>query len=76
MSVTHPKGGKCFGLVSRIISLRKRSNTMLLDYVGLIINYLKKRRVGDLRVIRQVSLFEASNSDVDMGSDKAYGKNE
>ena len=45
MSVPHTKkrGG---GLVERIISLRKRRNTMLLYYVGLIINHLKKRRVG------------------------------
>ena len=42
----HPKGGNILGLVSRIISLRKSGNTKLLDYVGLIINSLKNRRVG------------------------------
>ena len=42
----HPKEGNILGLVSRIISLRKSGNTKLLDYVGLIINSLKNRRVG------------------------------
>ena len=60
----------------RIISSRKRSNTKLLEYMGLIINYLKKRRMGYSRGIRQVSLFESSNSFVARGLGKADGKNE
>ena len=35
-----------FVLVTRIILSRKSSNTMILDYMGLIINYLSIRRVG------------------------------
>ena len=50
MSVPHQKGGVggLFGIVSRIISLRKISNTNILDYMDLNIYYLKKSRVwGD-----------------------------
>ena len=42
------KGEVLFGLVWKIISSTKRSNTKLLDYVGFIINELRKRRVGVL----------------------------
>ena len=50
MSVPHPKGGggELFGLALMIISSTKRSNTNLLDFLGLIVNYLRKRRVGGL----------------------------
>ena len=48
VSVTHPKGGQCFGPVRRIISSMKRRTTNILDYVGLIINYLRNSRAGGL----------------------------
>ena len=56
--------------------INESSNTKLLDYVGLIINYLRKRGVGSLRGIRRVSLFEASNSVVARGLGQADDKNE
>ena len=45
VSIPYLKGGGIFGLVWSILSWRESSNTKLLDYVGLIINYLRKRRV-------------------------------
>ena len=45
----HPKKeGEMFGLVWKIILLGKRRTKNKLDHMGLIINYLNKRRVGGL----------------------------
>ena len=47
MTVPHPKGvGALFGLVLRILLSIKWINTNQLDYMALIINYVKKIRVG------------------------------
>ena len=46
MAVPHPKGGELFGLVWRIMSLDKRRSKNKLDYMVLIINHFKNRRVG------------------------------
>ena len=48
MSIPHLKGGQLFGLVGRIVSSTKSRTTKIFDYMGLIINYLRKRRVGGL----------------------------
>ena len=55
-----------FGLVLRIMMLGKRRIIKELDYVDLIINYLKRGGWGSIGHI-WVSIFEASNSFVDMG---------
>ena len=47
VSIPNPKGGGIFGLVGSIISSTKREKVKLLHYVGLIIIYLRKRRVGE-----------------------------
>ena len=47
MAVMHMwGGGGGGGLVWRIVLLGKRTNTKQLDYMALVINYLKKSRVG------------------------------
>ena len=56
--------------------LRKRCTTDILYYIDLIINYLNKRRVGgDSRGIRQVYLFEVSDSVVARGLGQPDVKN-
>ena len=44
VSVPHLKGGQFFGLVTRLISSMKSRDTKILDYVGFIINYFRKRK--------------------------------
>ena len=50
VSVLNPKGGGGGWLDAREGSYHrlKRMNKKILDYVGLILNYLRKRRVGGL----------------------------
>ena len=56
--------------------LRKRCTTDILYYIDLIINYLNKRRVGgDSMGIRQVYLFEVSDSVVARGLGQPDVKN-
>ena len=55
--VPHPKGGNIVWTSVKVIPLRKRSTKNLLNYISLVITYLKKRRVGGLRGVIWVSLF-------------------
>ena len=46
VSVPHPIGVNIVWTCVNDHIINESSNTKLLDYVGLIINYLRKRRVG------------------------------
>ena len=46
MSIPHLKGGGVVWTYEKDHIINERRNTNLLDYMGLIINYLGKRRVG------------------------------
>ena len=55
------KGGGLFGILWKIILLRKRRSTNKLDHVDFIVNYLKKMRMRGLRENIWVSIFQVSN---------------
>ena len=74
--VPHTKGGSLLGLVSKIISSRKMSNKIIFDYMGLIVNYLKKKKIWGSRGVIQIFLFEAYNSVLARVFSQADGKNE
>ena len=60
-----------------MISSSKKINTKLLDYMGLLVHYFRKRRVwGGSIGIRQVSLLEAYNSVVVRVLGQTDGRNE
>ena len=58
VAILHPKGGNIVWICAKDNITKKSRTTKLLDYVDLIIYYLRKRVMVGLIGIRQVYLFE------------------